>query len=130
MQPTISLPPVLASYIVLTGASLKFVDKECTFAGTDVPTEQAFKDYKDKTVRAARRALKSHRAGSTRTEYTVVPQDFDYTTIISHRPLLEHEQKYIPYPVLTNNYIILNFLRQLLNHNHKQPCQTILLFLV
>jgi len=107
MQPTTQpLPQVFASYIVLTGASLKFVDNECTIAGTNdkcFATEQDYKNYKDKDVRSARRALKSHRAGSSKTKYTVVPQGFDYTTIVSHRPLREDEQeKYVPYPVLTD----------------------------
>lgn len=97
---------MFASYIVLTGASLKFVDNECTIAGTNdkcFATEQDYKNYKDKDVRSARRALKSHRAGSSKTKYTVVPQGFDYTTIVSHRPLREDEQeKYVPYPVLTD----------------------------
>ena len=73
----------LASYSILTGASPAFIRDNCVWCETDEPvlTAEGYKSFL-LIIRAQRRALKSHRSGSRRNEYRVVPKDYNVSDVI------------------------------------------------
>jgi len=76
----------LASYSILTGASPAFIRDNCVWCETDEPvlTAEGYKSFL-LIIRAQRRALKSHRSGSRRNEYRVVPKDYNVSDVIEPR---------------------------------------------
>lgn len=93
----------LASYSILTGASPAFIRDNCVWSDTDDPvlTVEGYQTFL-KTVRSQRRSLKSHQAGSRRSDYHVVPEDYDVSDFIEPRSTVGGREWSRAFPPMTD----------------------------